>query len=147
MKLLRETIRRLILEDRQLERFENLLPMLDSYELESVKPAIEMCTAIGFAKLIKHSVNRGKNRGGRIGAIHVFTLQPEEAFMDFFRQMFDKNGGTSPKGNITDGAAGFTMKNLGKQEIEISAEDSLKNWSDYCDDWMDRSVTQVELPV
>ena len=147
MKLLRETIRTIILENAHQKNFENLLPMLDSYELETVKPAIEMCTAVGYAKLIKHTVKRGQNRGGRIEAIHIFTLQLQEPFMDFFRQVFDGNDGMSPKRNIADGAAGFTMKNLGKQEIEISAEDSLNNWNDYCDDWMDRSVTEVQLPV
>ena len=147
MKRLRQTIRNIILENAQQKHFENLLPMLDSHDVESVKPAIEMCTGMGYAKLLQHKVMRGQNRGGRIEALHVFTLQLKQPMMEFFRRVFDDNMGSSPNSHIFDAAADMNMKNFGKKEIEIFAEDGLKTWVDYCDEWNDRSVTEVELPV
>ena len=114
MKLLRQTIRRMILESIDTSKYESLAPMLDSYELGSVQPAIEMIgyapdplsNGEPYARLVSHTIHRGNSPmaqrnvrhssisdQGTVGAskqredacYHMFTLELNPSFLEYMK--------------------------------------------------------------
>ena len=144
MKLLRETIRKILLESEQNPQYEKLLSLLDSYDLQNVQQGIELCGALGLGKVVKHVVKKGGANGGSKAISHTFTFKPSQSFMKFVNQVFDENQGSSPKRNIYLVGDLYSFSNFRKREIDIYAQDETERWSDYSEDmWED----EVEVPL
>ena len=119
MKLLRETVRKMILESMNTAKYEVLASMLDSYELQSVQQAIEMIRFAAdpnsgepYAELISHTIHRGNSpmaqqnvryssisNQGTYGAsrqredacFHKFTLKLNPSFTEYIKQINPEN--------------------------------------------------------
>ena len=144
MKLLRETIRRIILETIDNSKYESLVSMLDSYELESVQPAIEL---IGYApdplsndepyaEIISHTIHRGNSPmaqlnvnyrsvsqlKGTVGSsnqrddacYHIFKLRLNPSFLEYMKQADPENM--------------FLQNSV--EPTQIFAENANETWSD-----------------
>ena len=142
MKLLRETIRKILLESEQNQQYEKLFPLLDSYDLQNVQQGIELSSALGFGEVVKHVVKKGGAKGR--GISHVFTFKPSRPFMEYVSRVFDENQGSSPNSHIYQAGDMYSFSNFRKRELEIFAQDPTEKWSDYSEDmWED----EVELPI
>jgi len=161
MKLLRETIRKLILENINTSKYEHLASMLDAHEFQVVQQAIEVMqyapdmNADGkmYAKVNRHIIHKGlspsaQSRGekGINRCHHVFTLELNRPFMEYMDKMFDEHGNKSPGQNIVS-THNFKFRNFGPDTIKVFAEDENQKWSDVCEEWNDPSVLQIEMPV
>ena len=120
MKLLRKTIRKILLESVDTAKYEALSSMLDSYELQVVQQAIELIryapdpNAGGepYAELISHTIHRGNSpmaqlnvrhssvsNQGTYGAsrqkedacYHKFTLKLNPSFAEYMAQNDPEN--------------------------------------------------------
>ena len=161
VKLLRETIRKLILESINNSKYEHLVSMLDGYELQTVQQAIEMMqyapdpNADGkvYATVKRHIIHKGLSpsaqlRGEKgIGRCHhEYTLELNKPFMQYMGEIFDKYGDKTQSENIM-ATHNFKLRNLGPSTIKVFAEDDNEKWMNVCEEWNDKSVLQVEMPV
>jgi len=161
MKLLRQTIRRIILETIDTSKYENLMHMLDSYELDSVQPAIEMIRFAPdplsnnelYAELISHTIHRGNSPmaqlnvrnssisdQGTVGdskqkedaCYHMFTVQLNSSFLEYMKEADPTNMFLQDAGEPT----------------KIFAEDANETWSDVSAKYnAKRTDYQVTVPM
>ena len=154
MKLLRETIRRLILEGFQKRtskpqprpRFEKLLVLLNSNELDTVNQGIELAIALGIAKVVKHIVFEGYF-GDQKGVGHNFYLKFDGEFFWWWSHLDSQSQGENVSEAIND------RGNYMTRTLRIKARDPMEKWDDYKDTpgainlgkaWWDK---KLELPV
>lgn len=161
MKLLRKTIRKIILESINNSKYESLAPMLDSYELEAVQPAIEMIrfapdpNANGepYAELVSHIIHRGNSPMGQMnvrqssisdqGTIgvsrqrddacyHIFSLKLNPSFLEYMKQ-------TDPTNMFLQDAG---------EPTKIFAENVNETWSEVSEKYkLGKRDFQVKVPV
>ena len=155
VKLLRETIRKLILESINTSKYESLASMLDSYDVEAVQPAIEMIrfapdpNANGepYAELVSHTIHRGNSPmaqlnvrhssisdQGTVGTsaqredacYHMFKLKLNPSFLEYMKKI-------DPVSMFLQNAGEPTMifaENQNEKWSDVSAKYNAKN-SDY----------------
>jgi len=133
-------------EETEMNEFENLLVLLDSYDLDSVEQGIELCVALGFAEVVQHLVKRGASNGGFNSVTHVYSLELTKPFWEWFSKVFAAQAGDfSPNENIFkvkeyDPSRGTSVR----RNIEIFAHDASESWSEYSED---RFEKEVKLPL
>ena len=120
MKLLRKSIRNIILEAIGDSKYQHLATMLDSYDLQTVRPAIEMLVAPDanaggepFAEIISHSISMGNSpmaqqrnlrpsamsTQGPVGksklredpCFHIFKVRFNQPFLDHMQEISPNN--------------------------------------------------------
>ena len=161
MKLLRKIIRRMILESIDNSKYESLAPMLDSYELGSVQPAIEMIrfapdplsNGEPYAELVSHTIHRGNSPmaqlnvrsssisdQGTVGAseqrgdacYHMFVLELNPSFLEYMKGIDPTNMFLQDAGELT----------------KIFAEDANETWSDVSAKYkLGKQDFEVKVPV
>ena len=136
MKQLRRTIRKLLIENKNNKRYENLFNLLDSYDLDVVEEGIELLLGMELGQVTSHTARRGGPSGFK-GVQRVFELELSQEFMEYVNKVFEANRGMSPKRNIHQGDGPL-------RSIQIFAEDTGETWSDVCDDRFEKSV---DMPI
>ena len=162
MKQLRKVIRRIILEAIDNSKYESLVSMLDSYELESVQPAIELIgyapdplsNGEPYAEIISHTIHRGNSPmaqmninyrsisqlKGTVGSsqqrddacYHIFKLKLNSSFLEYLNQAEPENM--------------FLQNSV--EHTQIFAEDAIETWSDVSEKYnAKKSDYQVTVPV
>ena len=161
MKLLRKTIRKILLESMNTDKYEALAPMLDSYELESVQPAIEMIRFAPdplandelYAELISHTIHRGNSPMAQLNArsssisnqgtfgesqqredacFHKFSLKLNSSFLEYMKQI-------GPTNMFLQNSVEPTM---------IFAEDANETWSDVSEKYrLSKQDFEVKVPM
>ena len=163
MKLLRETIRNIILESINDSMYAKLASMLDSYELQTVRPAIELLIApdanadgAPFAEVISHTIRKGnspmaqlknlrpssistqgpvgKSRSKADPCFHIFTVRFNQSFLDYMQQVSPNNM--------------FVQDSVNSYEpTMIFAENSNETWSDVSAKYnLDKRDLSVKVP-
>ena len=161
MKLLRQIIRRMILESIDTSKYESLAPMLDSYELEAVQPAIEMIrfapdplsNGEPYAELVSHTIHRGNSPMAQLNVrpssisnqgtsgesqqredacFHKFALKLNPSFLEYMK-------GIDPDNMFLQNSVEPTM---------IFAEDANETWSDVITKYkLSKQDFEVKVPV
>ena len=161
MKLLREAIRRLMLEAVNTSKYENLAHMLSVGDFQYVQQAIELIISAPdsnaggeeYAELISHTIQKGNSPSSQLqssrrhgtlpgstkgspdmedNCFHVFELKLNQPFLEYMKQQ-------EPSSSIS-------LQNFAEPTM-IFAEDEGEKWSDVCDDCDDNSVTEIEIPI
>ena len=162
MKQLRKVIRRIILEAIDNSKYESLVSMLDSYELESVQPAIELIgyapdplsNGEPYAEIISHTIHRGNSPmaqmnvnyrsisqlKGTVGSsgqrddacYHIFKLKLNPSFLEYLEQVDPENM--------------FLQNSV--EPTQIFAEDANETWSDVSEKYnLNKGDYLVEVPT
>ena len=138
-RLIRENISSMLLENEQNARYEKLLSLLDSHDLDNVMLGIDLAESMGLAEVVKHVARKGGSRGFK-GVQRIITLKLAQPFMEFFFQVFDENRGMSPNRNV------FLQHDFGSiRTIEIVADDGIETWAEVSGG--DRTAHEVEMPI
>ncbi len=162
MRQLRKVIRKMILESMDNSKYESLLSMLDSYELGSVQPAIELIgyapdplsNGEPYAEIISHTIHKGNSPmaqlnvnyrsitqlKGTVGSseqrddacYHVFKLNLNPSFLEYMKEADPTNMFLQDAGEPT----------------KIFAEDVNETWSDVSNKYnAKKSDYQVTVPM
>ena len=163
MRLLRETIRKIILESIH-SKYESLASMLDSYDVSQVQPAIELLVAPDadaggepYAEIISHEIVKGNSPMAQISrtrqssistqgpvgksrlqddpCFHKFQIRFNQSFLDYMKQ-------TQPT-NM------FLQSDVDSYEpTMIFAEAANETWSQVCEKYnLSKRELSVEIPT
>ena len=163
MKLLRKSIRNIILEAIGNSKYQHLATMLDSYDLQTVRPAIEMLVAPDanaggepFAEVISHSINKGNSPMAQLSGLrqssmstqgpvgksrlqadpcfHMFKVRFNQSFLDYMKKISPSNM------FVQDGVDSY-------EPTMIFAENDNETWSDVSVKYnLNRHELSVEVP-
>jgi len=164
MKKLREKIRSIILESINDSMYAKLATMLDSYELQTVRPAIELLIApdanaggAPFAEVISHTISKGNSpmaqlrnirpsamsTQGPVGksrlkadpCFHVFKVSFNQPFLDYMKQV-------SPNNMFVQDSVNYYEPTM------IFAEADDETWSDVSAKYnLDKRDLSVKVPM
>ena len=163
MKKLRETIRNIILESINDSMYAKLATMLGSYELQTVRPAIELLIApdanaggAPFAEVISHTISKGNSpmaqlrnirpsamsTQGPVGksrlkadpCFHMFKVRFNKPFLDYIQELSPSNM--------------FVQDHVNSYEpTMIFAENDNETWSDVSAKYsLGRHELSVQVP-
>jgi hypothetical protein len=87
MKLLRETIRKMILENQS--HYDKIIALLVSNDTESIVQGIELADAMEYIQSSDyiHRERLASLQGGSIPAAHEWLIKPIPEFLDRYRQL------------------------------------------------------------
>ena len=83
MKILREIIRRLLIENQR--KYDFLINLLVSNDIELITQGIELAHAVGYIEEVKHELEDAQ---GYVPSTHVWVLKSTPEFLARFMQLY-----------------------------------------------------------